>query len=163
MLVEAMSDLDDRFVLNLMLTGTAEGKASLSSMTQSLGSRVRFIEAVPMAEVSSAINDFDLEVIFYPPTGPNYLFSFPNKFFEAVQGRLGIVIGQSPSMVEVVTKYDNGVVVDGWESSDLARTLNSLTADRIRAMKNRSNICAETLNSQQEGVEFLKSIGADPH
>lgn len=155
LLIDAMETIEDRFTLNLMLTGTDSGKAALRELTAKLGSRARIRDAVPMNQVAAEINGYDLEVIFYPPTGPNYLHSFPNKFFEAVQGRLGIVIGESPSMAEVVRQFHNGVVVDGWAATDLARTINSLSVHQIEAMKAGSAVCAHELNSDQEGKAFL--------
>lgn len=158
LLIEAVPLLEPRFTLTLMLTGTTEGRAALSALTAQLGTRVSFIDAVPMAEVAATVNSFDLEVIFYPPTGPNYLYSFPNKFFEAVQGRLGIIVGQSPSMVEIVEAFGNGAIVEGWSAGDLARTLNSLSAGQIERMKAASDECAAALNSEREGELFLAGL-----
>jgi glycosyltransferase involved in cell wall biosynthesis len=155
LLIEAIRLLPERFHLTLMLTGSAAARRPQSEMTADLGDRVDVVAAVPMAEVSRAINRFDLEVVFYPPDTPNHLFSFPNKFFEAIQGRLGIVVGESPSMAEVVRRYGNGVVVEGWTAADLARTLDGLTPERIREMKESSDRAAQEINSATEGAAFL--------
>ena len=159
LLVQAMDELEERFVLNFMLTGPVEGREALHSMAMHLGERVQFVDPVPMAEVAAAVNRFDLEVIFFPPTGPNYLYSLPNKLFEAVQGRLGVVIGRSPSMAEVIEEFGNGIVVEGWEAADLSRALNTLTAEHIREMKAASNHCARELNSDRESQRFTAALG----
>jgi glycosyltransferase involved in cell wall biosynthesis len=154
-LIEAMRLLSDRFHLTLMLTGDEGAVRPLREMAADLGSRVDIVPAVPMAEVARAINRYDLEVIFYPPNSPNHLFSFPNKFFEAIQGRLGVVVGESPSMADVVRHYGNGTIVDGWTAADLARTLEEATSDDIRAFKRAADRASHEINSASEGRAFL--------
>lgn len=159
LLIEAFRQMDERFTLTLMLTGSVEGKDALRRLTADLASRVEFIEPVPMSQVATTINGYDLEVIFYPPTSPNFRFSFPNKFFESVQGRIGVVIGDSPSMTAIVSQYHNGAVVDGWDAADLARTVNALDAEAITALKAGADACARDLNSGAEMKRFLESVG----
>lgn len=158
LLIDAVRLLDARFHLNLMLTGSADGRARLRELTRDLADRVEFHEPVPMSDVPAKLNAFDLEVIFYPPTSPNFLHSFPNKFFEAVQGRIGVVIGHSPSMEAIVNRYGNGIVVDGWTAGDLAKALNETTADQITAAKSAADACAHELNSAVEGEAFLREV-----
>jgi hypothetical protein len=98
--------------------------------------------------------------MFYQPDSRNLEFSLPNKFFEAIQGRLGLVIGESPMMSEIVTEYGNGVIVDGWSTEDLAATLAALTGERIAALKSASHRAAMDINAETERAAFLESIGA---
>lgn len=159
LLIDAFRLTDPRFHLTLMLTGSEAGKVTLKRSTRDLGDRVSFVAPVPMNRVADRINEFDLEVIFYPPTSPNYLFSFPNKFFESVQGRVGVVIGESPSMKSVVEEYGNGVVVEGWEATDLAHALNALTPEDVASFKRGADGCARDLNAATERFSFLTAIG----
>ncbi|MBX3099081.1 MAG: glycosyltransferase [Salinibacterium sp.] len=158
LLVDAMRLSSSRFRLNLMLTGGEEAKHSLAAAAADLGDRVRIVPAVAMDEVSRAINEFDLEVVFIPPTTLSFEYALPNKFFEAVQGRVGLIIGNSPSMVEITTHYGNGVVVDGWTAADLARTLDALDVETVTRLKQASVQCANDLNSEHEGRAFLASV-----
>ncbi|WP_431279758.1 glycosyltransferase [Leifsonia poae] len=158
LLVEAFRMVDERFTLTFMLTGHDEGKRTLRELTHGLADRIEFRDAVPMREVATALNAFDLEVIFYPPTSPNFLYSFPNKFFESVQGRIGVVVGESPSMTAVVNEFGNGAIVPGWTAADLAAGLNALTAEQIDGFKRGSDRCAHVLNSGTEKAHFLESI-----
>ena len=89
----------------------------------------------------------------------NLRFALPNKLFESIQGRLGIVMGESPAMVEVVRAYGDGVVVEGWGSADLLRTLEALSYEDVVRMKAASDLAARTLNAEQEGRVFLALIG----
>lgn len=158
LLVEAMRLLDDRFRITFMLTGSPAVIDELKASTTELGDRVTFIPPVPMSQVARAINPFDLEVMLYPPLTPNLELSLPNKLFEAVQGRLGLVVGPSPSMVEIVERYDNGVVAAGFTAPDLVAALHSLTADRVMELKRASARAATELSSEAERTPFLASF-----
>ena len=159
LLVEAMRLLDTRFVLNLMLTGSSDDRSWLANFARDLGDRVRFVAPVPMPEVPSAINRFDLEIIFFPPTTNNLRYVLPNKFFEAVQGRLGLVIGESVDMVALVTQFDNGLVVNGWRPEDLAAAIESLDGAKTEKMKSGSHAAARYLCSEREKISFLHALG----
>ncbi|HEX4058921.1 MAG TPA: glycosyltransferase [Galbitalea sp.] len=159
LMIEAMKLIDDRFSLELMLVGGSDAVETLHRQAESLGDRVRFRDPVDVRQVADVLNAYDLEVIFFPPLTENLRFALPNKFFEAVQARLGLVIGESSEMVELVTQYGNGVVVPGWEAADLARSINALTPDAVRAMKESSARAAHDLSSESEKAHFVEALG----
>lgn len=157
-IIQALHELDERFTMTFMLTGNPAIISELGEMITDLGDRARIIPPVAMTEVSRAINEYDLEIAFYQPTHRNLEFSLPNKFFEAIQGRLGIIVGESPMMAELVREYGNGAIVDGWGAEDLARTIGALTAADIARFKDASDSAARELNASTEGEVFLDSI-----
>jgi glycosyltransferase involved in cell wall biosynthesis len=157
-LMDSLSELDDRFHLTLMLTGSPEVRAELAARVSTQPLKASIVPPVPMDEISRRINDFDLEVMLYPPTDENLLLALPNKLFEAVQGRLGLVIGHSPSMQGVVEEFSNGLIVDGWDGTALARALNATTSAEIERMKAGSAAAASVLNSAHEGRAFLAAF-----
>jgi glycosyltransferase involved in cell wall biosynthesis len=157
-LVDAVPLLEERFSLRLMLTGDPAVRDELVSLTAGLGDRVRFTSAVPMNLVATSINSSDLEVMLYPPLTPNLRYALPNKLFEAVQGRLGLVVGESPSMTDVIDEFGNGAVVAGWDAAALAATVNALSAADIERLKLASSVCASQLNSGVEKAAFFRSI-----
>lgn len=158
LIVEATALLDERFVLNLMLNGSEKVIEQVKTLVADVPNRISFVPPVPMEDVAVAINAFDLEVIFYPPADPNLKFALPNKFFEAIQGRLGLVTGPSPSMVEVIQHCGNGAVTSGWAAGDLADTLRNLTAEQIDGMKEASGKCAAHHSAEAERQPFLDSL-----
>lgn len=157
-ILDALRRLDERFVMTFMLTGNPANIERLRRASEDLGDRVRIVPPVPMAEISKEINQYDLEVMFYPPVEPNVEFALPNKFFEAIQARLGVVVGESPMMAELVAKYDLGPIVTGWTSEDLADTLRGLTARDIERFKTAAHRAANFLNAEQEGRTFMSVI-----
>ena len=156
----ALPEIDERFSMTFMLTGNAAIIAEVKNLARPFGDRVTFVDPVAMVDVPARINEFDLEIIFYQPTAVNLEFSLPNKFFEAIQARMGVVIGQSPMMAEIVRELGVGVVVPGWSSTDLAATINGLTAERVRELKQASHRAADVLNAETEGTAFIAAIDA---
>jgi glycosyltransferase involved in cell wall biosynthesis len=158
-ILDALEELDERFTMTFMLTGPDVTVRQLREACTGRD-RVVFAPSVAVNEVAGAINGYDLEVMFYPPTTENLRLALPNKLFEAVQGRLGLVVGDSPSMAALVGEYGNGIVVDGWTGADLARALNSLTPDDVTAFKRASDEAAASLNAEHEHETFRTAIGA---
>lgn len=158
-MLDAALLLEPRFVLELMVIGGERAMAPLRSHPAIQQGRATFREPVGVTEVARALNEFDLELIFFPPRFPNNKHALPNKFFEAVQGRLGVVIGDSVEIAPLVREHGFGTIVDGWEAEDLARTVNALTVDEITAMKRAAHAAAEDLSSRGEGVRFRQALG----
>lgn len=158
-MLDAMLELDSRFVLVLMVIGSARTLAPLRAHPAVKSGRVVFRDPVPTATVARAINAYDLELAFLPPRFPNNRHALPNKFFEAIQGRLGVVIGHSPEMEPLVREHGFGTVVEGWTARDLALSLNQLTVEQIVAMKQASGRVAQQLSADAEGVRFRAALG----
>lgn len=154
----ALPHIEERFTLTFMLTGNQTLIAEIKNLAKPFGDRVKFVSPVAMTEVPSRINEFDLEIIFYQPTAVNLEYSLPNKLFEAIQARMGVVIGQSPMMAQIVDEFGVGVIVPGWTPEDLAITINSLTPQKVRQLKNASHHAADVLNADAEGKTFLAAI-----
>jgi len=159
-MLDAALLLDSRFTLVLMVLGDDRSLAPLRSHPAIATGRAVFREPVGVTEVASALNEYDLELIFFPPRFTNNIYALPNKFFEAIQGRLGVVIGQSPEIVGFVREHGFGVIVDGWTGPDLANALNALTAEEITEMKNAANRAAKDFSTLGEGPRFLAEVGA---
>lgn len=159
-MLDASMLLDERFHLVLMVLGDERSLAPLRAHPAIAAGRATFREPVGVTEVASALNGYDLELIFFPPRFANNIYALPNKFFEAIQGRLGVVIGESPEIVGFVREHGFGIVVDGWTGDDLAAALNALSAEQITAMKQAADRAALDFSTRGEGPRFLAEVGA---
>lgn len=157
-ILEAMHALDERFTMTFMLTGSESVIEELRERAVAFGDRVRVIPPVPMMELSATVNQYDIEIMFYPPVQRNVEFALPNKFFEAVQGRLALVVGESPMMAELVQRHQLGLIVEGWTGTALARAINSLTVEQIESFKANADRAATELSAEHEGKVFLETI-----
>lgn len=154
----ALPLIDSRFSMTFMLTGNQALIAEVKKLAKPFGNRITFVDPVAMTEVPSRINEFDLEIIFLPPKTANLEYALPNKLFEAIQARMGVIIGKSPMMAQIVDEFDVGIIVPGWTPNDLAATINSLSAERVRELKKSAHQAADVLNADTEGQTFLAAI-----
>lgn len=159
-MLDAAMLMPPRYHLVLMVLGDERALAPLRSHPAVLSGRAEFRAPVGVTEVARALNGYDLELIFFPPRFENNIYALPNKFFESIQGRLGVVIGESPEIVGFVREHGFGLVVDGWTGADLAGALERLTADDIAAMKAAAHRSAAEFSAIGEGPRFLALVGA---
>jgi glycosyltransferase involved in cell wall biosynthesis len=148
-IVWAMRRVNSGVILNLVLTGAPFHRKLLEWLSFIAGVRrsVKFWPPVRPDEVTRYLKQFDLEVIYFPPPhSASKLYSFPNKFFEALSAGIGIIVGPSPSMSKVVDKYNCGLTLDEWGIRYLTTALNErITRDQVRSWK---------LNSKKAMNEF---------
>jgi hypothetical protein len=161
LLTDALDLLEPRFRLQLMLTGPQEERNAMRAGLERHGDRVSYHEPVRVADIAKTINAWDLELIFFPPTRRNLEFALPNKFFEAIQGRLGVISGESIEMASIIRETGCGAVVAGWTAADLAGGLNALGVDDIRAMKGATSAVAHRYTADAMRVAFLRAVGAE--
>ena len=160
LMLEAMTMVEPRFELTLMLVGSPSDQNGLAKLRDSLNlqKRVVFIEPVAMDLVASKINEFDAELIYFPPETENLRYVLPNKYFEAVQGRVAIISGPSPEIMNVSKPFSNAIFTNSWDVFELAQTINSLKSEQIEYLKQGSASAARELNSQTVGEKFLATI-----
>jgi len=158
-ILEALRELPERFTMTFMLMPNAIVDALRELIAaHPARDRIHIVPPAPMRDVAERINGYDLEIIYFPPVNPNLLYALPNKLFESIQGRLGIVLGESPAMAEIVREHGNGVVVPGFGGADLARTLERLTNEDVVRMKAASDAASQKLNAEEEGRVFLELL-----
>ncbi|MBT2474534.1 hypothetical protein J7E68_08075 [Microbacterium sp. ISL-103] len=162
-ILAALRELPERFSMTFMLTENPAVHAKLRAeiAAHPAKDRIHIVPPAPMREIAQSINEFDIEIVFYRPNGTyNIQYAMPNKFFEAAQGRLALVVGETPTLAPIVRRYEHGVVVPEFTWESLRDTLAALDAQEVTRMKNNSRIVAAELNSESEGRAFLAAIQA---
>lgn len=112
--------------------------------------RISFRDPVPYAELVTTLNRYDVGLSVIAPTTFNLAWCLPNKFFDFVQARLGVVVGPSPEMVRFVNEFGIGAVADDFTPESLTRVLESLTVEQVTAWKQASNENARELSSEEQ-------------
>lgn len=164
LMIEMMSYLDERFTLDMILmtsdfaSGKTRGYIESFKAEASKNPRIKILPGVKSHEVVRTINAYDIGVFLIPPVNFNYANTLPNKLFDFIQARLGIAIGPTPEMAEIVKHYHNGVLSPDFEPKSLAEKLNSLTKEQIEKFKNQSGVAAKELNAEKNKVVFLKVV-----
>ncbi len=119
---------------------------------------VRIHEPVPYAELIRTLNGYDVGVHLLPPTNFNNTWALPNKLFDYVQARLGILIGPSPEMVDYVEQHGLGAVASGFDAADLAKTIAGLDAARVTTWKANAHVSAEALGAEEQMRIWLRCV-----
>ncbi|MBI9114761.1 glycosyltransferase family 1 protein [Sanguibacter suaedae] len=122
------------------------------------GGVARVLPPVPFDEIVPLLATYDVGVFVCPPVTFNLRHALPNKLFEFVQARLGVVVGPSPEMARVVHDHEVGVVADGFGAQETARALATLTIERVESFKAASDTAAELLSAERLSAPWLRAV-----
>lgn len=157
-MVEAMAYVDPGYSLDLMV------KVSDASYERKLRrlcartSNVRILEPVAFDEIIPTLAQYDIGIFIVPPVNFNLEYCMPNKLFEFLQARLGVIVGPSPDMADFVQKHGVGVVSDSFELEAVANTINGLTTQEIDICKKNAEMAAAKYNSDETSVQVKRLI-----
>src|SRR5690606_32302142 len=120
--------------LDLYLTPNDPGYLEeLRSRAAATGGIVTVHDPVPYAELLTTLNAHDVGVHVLPPVSFNNANALPNKVFDYVQARLGLVVGPTPEMAQLATAHGVGVVTADFTAEALAATPPRVPPGRVRA------------------------------
>lgn len=122
--------------------------------------RIVLHPAVPYERLIATLNDYDVGVHLLPPVNFNNAWALPNKFFDFVQARLGVIVGPSPEMRTLVDEVGLGVVTGGFSTADLVAALDDLDAERVAQWKQRADASARDLSAGAQVEVWLRRIRA---
>lgn len=149
-MLRVMELVDDRFSLDLFLTGSRNYIAELKDIARQ-SKHINIHDPVPFSAIVPKLNTFDIGFFFVEPTTFNLRHCLPNKLFEFIQARLMVAIGPSPDMAELVQRHDCGVVADSFDIHAMAGVLNRLDTDKVMRYKHNSDTAARELCWEKEG------------
>ncbi|WP_264029961.1 glycosyltransferase family 1 protein [Cellulosimicrobium sp. SH8] len=149
--------------LTLFLTGNDPGYvAELRALAEETDGRVRVEDAVPHDELLALVNTYDVGIHVLPPTVTNNALALPNKFFDYVQARVGVVVGPTPAMARLVREHGLGAVTDGFDADAIRAVIDELTPERVDGWKRAADAAARELSAEaqlpvwQRAVEGLR-------
>lgn len=148
------------FSLDLyLMPGDSAYITELQRRIEELGDpAIRVLDPVPFDRIVPTLTEYDLGMFVCPPTTFNLKHTVPNKLFEFVQARLGIVIGPSPDMRRYVESYGLGLVTADFDAASVAEELLALTPERIDVMKRAADQAAEELGSDRLSRSWTDAV-----
>lgn len=159
-MIEAMTYLEDRFVLHLMLIpgqDTEYYKSLKKLAAEKAPGKVVFEEPVPANMIIETLaGNYDLGLYLLPPDTPNHLHALPNKFFDFIVAGLAVAVGPSLNMAKYAREHGIGWVADDFEPATMARMLNSLTIEDIEQARLCSMQLREQINAEKEVGRFAE-------
>jgi hypothetical protein len=156
-MIRLLDLLDDRFSLDFMLIAHSPAYLEKLKALAAHNPRIRFLDPVPMLEISPSINNYDIGLFLLPPVSVNYSYALPNKFFEFLQARLAIAIGPSSEMKRLVDKHELGVISDDFTAESMARTLSGLSTNKLLRYKQNSHKAASQLCAERN-ADLLREL-----
>lgn len=117
-------------------------------------------DPLPYAELVEALNDYDVGLPVIPPANFSYEWSLPNKFFDYVQARLGVIIGPSPEMRQTLERYGLGATATGFGPAEIAAAIDALTPAAVAAWKANSDASARELSAESQIAVWDAAVAA---
>lgn len=115
-------------------------------------------EPVPYAELAETLAKYDVGVFVLKPINFNYEWALPNKLFDFVQARLGIIVGPSAEMAQIVREKRLGTVTHDFSAESLASAINDLQPEHVAAWKQASHAAAQELSAEQQVLGWKTAI-----
>lgn len=163
-LIDGVAGARSGATLDLFLTANdAAYLAELRAVVAGTGGRVRLHDPVPYAQLAATLRQYDVGVHILPPVNFNNRWALPNKIFDYVQARLGVIVGPSPEMAEYVRRYRIGAVTEDFSAEALSETIDALEPDAVAAMKAAADASARELSSESQVLVWKRAIDALAH
>lgn len=122
--------------------------------------RIRVLEPVPYAQLEGVLRDYDIGIVSVQPRNFNSRWALPNKLFDYVQARLGVIVGPLPEMEAILEEHGVGVVAPGFDAAALAAALDELTPEAVWRMKEASHRSARELSAESQVAVWRRAIDA---
>ncbi|MCM8810896.1 MAG: hypothetical protein NC917_04525 [Candidatus Omnitrophica bacterium] len=119
---------------------------------------VFLFDPIPYAEVIKTMNVYDLGFYILPTNNFNNANALPNKIFEFIQARLGIISGPSPEISNLVKKYGLGLITEDFTPEAAANVINKINYEDVWQFKNNAHKFAYELSAEKNKLEYLKII-----
>ncbi|MCW3078455.1 MAG: hypothetical protein JWO32_3064 [Bacteroidetes bacterium] len=150
--------LDERYELNFMLTIADKAYYEKLKIDFKHIKHINFLEAVPLTQLCTFLNQFDIGYYILPPVNFNTTNALPNKLFEYVQARLCLAFGPSPEMKMVIEKYNLGFVAQDYSPKSMAEKITKLSIADINNFKNNTHKYAQELSAASNQKKILKTV-----
>jgi glycosyltransferase involved in cell wall biosynthesis len=157
-LIDAVGQLGERFTLDLYLIGTEQYLESLRRRAADVGGVTIHPPTTP-AELPATLNRYDLGVYILPLRTLNHRLMLPNKFFDFVQARLGIVMSPALETARLIETHDLGPRLGADTREALVQTLAAITDSDVARYKESADRAAQELNSAAD-IETMQTLVA---
>lgn len=158
LIVEAMRDAPPQIELDLIvMPNEPDYVASLKKRGEGIP-QLRFREPVAYDKLVETVAEYDVALSFIPPTNASKALALPNKFFEAVQARVGVIIGPGPEMSPLLEKYGLGESTEDYSVESLRKTLHALNKVKVEQWKLAAHCAAPELSSEEQVKVWFDAV-----
>lgn len=158
--ITAVSGLKN-VLLDLYLV-SAPYQAKEMKRLQNLAARspnVRILPPVSRSQLPVIMNNYDLTILCRPNSIQNNRVSMPNKLFESIQARVGIVTSPNGEIERFCRDTGTGVAIGEYSAPSLRRTIETITAERIHEFKVACDSHAREFSAESEAAKLRALVG----
>ena len=152
-LLEIAHHLKPHFRINIL--GLSNQKGFLESLQSNAPKNMRFLPPVEMREIIPFTQRFDLGILTLTPNTFNNANAMPNKFFEYIQARLGVISTPLDSLKPLIAQGGFGTSSRDFTPASLVESINSLTPHDIESFKLHSHQNAKNFSLEQNQTKIL--------
>jgi hypothetical protein len=157
-MIKAVGKFPDKFSFDLMLVPIDnEYYNQLIELSRSF-SNIKIIKQAKFSDIIYKLSGYDLGLYILPPTSFNNQIALPNKIFEFIQARLGLLVSPNIEMKKLVNKYNVGLVLNDYDQLSLESSLKVLDQEMINVYKSNSDKAAILVNAENYYTLLLSKI-----
>lgn len=120
--------------------------------------KVRVCDPVPYADLVATLNEYDVGLFVLPPANFSYRHALPNKFFDFIQARLGVIVGPSPELEPYVRDHDIGMVTAEPDAASLTACIDALTEVDVARFKRNASSSARQLSAEESMGPWTEAV-----
>jgi hypothetical protein len=157
-IMKGISLLDEDFQLDLYLVKTDQsyfGELSDFALTTN---NCRVHEPVSQNNLIETLSEYDVSIVFIPPSNFNQTNSLPNKLFDAIQARLAILASPSNEIAAIVNKFEIGIVAEGFNANDIYAAAKAFVPESLNLYKSNSEVAARELSGEADDQRIRELI-----
>ncbi len=133
-------------------------RAEFVALAEELGPRITVHDPVSQLVLIETLNEYDMGIHILQPVSTNNVMALPNKFFDYVQARLGIIVGPSIEMARIVREHGIGVVTEDFDPVSIAAAIDALTPEVVDGFKQAAMRAADPLSSERQVEVWAKAV-----
>ena len=163
-MIQVMQQLDTKYELYFHLTSNHSNVAEqyLQQLRQlvidlKLENRVYILEPIEPDKLIKEISKYDIGIYYLKPQTGNQKYALPNKFFQFIQARLGVVINEIGEIPKIINKYDVGIVPKDYKLESFAKAIEKVS-DNLSYYKIRSDKASKELNSEYQLHKLIEFV-----
>jgi hypothetical protein len=168
LMIDMMKILDQKkFTLDLyyLISENSSGQThtlfeEIKNQASALGN-VRILPPIKSEDIVETLNSrYDMGIILVPPVNFNYENGLPNKLFDCIQARLGMVVGPLREIASITKQYDIGIVSPDFTAASMASAIEKVSIEDVIRFKQNTQGAAEEMNSEINGQIFMSAVSA---
>ena len=123
---------------------------------RSLASPRLFVHpAVPFEKVLEVTSSADCGISFVEDTCLSYRFALPNKLFEYIQARIGVIVSPTIDQSNLVSEAEVGLVCDGFEEAAIQRACEKFMLGTLGDLEVNLDRAAQVYSWQSQEENLL--------